>query len=1098
MYIYYAPLQRVELAEIESVLSTCKGVKMAIVDYRNKTLMAWIVKLENNHQSEKELLKNIQSHARKILAEYMVPSLYFFETNIPYLPNGKINRGKLQARSTSKNLDTKEGKAAKKVEIFSNVGIATTQNLVLKIGENVTQEELFVAKVFTEQLGENKVTSINDSFFELGGHSLLVSRAVTALRKICPSISTRDFYACNGTLSKVAKIVKEKRTTADNPDYKRRAAEQARIHEVRSRKQMCLQLFCADMFQLLALWFFSCLGFLHMYGVILVVLFIFANASFEWLIFWFMIFYVGLIVYSYLLCFTMKWLLIGRYKEGIYPLWGWFHLRWWFVHQLQSVASLGTFNGTCILNYLYKGLGSKIGKSCYLAGQFTSEYDLVELGNGVTLNAEVELKCHSIIDRVLIMKKIKIGNNVTIDSRSIVLGGTIIEDNATIGSFSLIPEDSLISANETWSGSPAVKEEVSLEEGTAQIQPNHFKGFKHKTTLCQLLVILFLACVQITISLPSLYLLSQFMDAMPNSLIENEECRATYYCNGDLLCIQMPEIFVYEGKYTLQPTSKKTCQYVNNAENEYMNLTLTAQAMQSKKDCNKEGCHFPFYYLGGTYSACTSDPSPKGKSEGAWCSMDEHIGVDENSTRYTTCSKRCENSIKYWDNEVYSWREDTYFSYTGLTPYEIAAAVVVLSFSTLFCSLIINWFLILVVKTMRNKEHEKFDINSKEYLLRWFADIVLASSAGVFKPFQGTVFMSSWARCMGGKIGKYVELSSSGLVSTDTLEIAEGAFIADSVVVGVSSVDRGIVSHRTTSLGPRAFVGNGSILNEGSKLEMDCLIALQSKSPLQVEPNSVWVGSPPLKIAAREKSKAHAITNTYRPTCCRYTARASFETFGYLLLVSYYVLFMTMSYLSMDYTYGYFSERNTIALFVITLPVVQLLFGVCLLVLIIITKWIVMCGRYKAGNYPLYSFYVWRIELIERLEENLAEPLILDFLSGTSLKPWFYRCMGVKIGKRPYLEKAILTEADMIEIGDYATIESGGTIQAHLFQDRIRTLKKVKVGNSCSIGSNAVVLLGGELNNNVNLDPLSLIMRDERLPANSCWHGSPAQQRMKG
>ena len=134
-------------------------------------------------------------------------------------------------------MDLADELVAKKEEIFSNVGVATTQNLVLKIGENVTQEELFVAKVFTEQLGENKVTSINDSFFELGGHSLLVSRAVTALRKICPSISTRDFYACNGTLSKVAKIVKEKRTTADNPDYKRRAAEQARIHEVRSRKQ---------------------------------------------------------------------------------------------------------------------------------------------------------------------------------------------------------------------------------------------------------------------------------------------------------------------------------------------------------------------------------------------------------------------------------------------------------------------------------------------------------------------------------------------------------------------------------------------------------------------------------------------------------------------------------------------------------------------------------------------------------------------------------------------------------------------------------------------------------------------------------------------
>ena len=351
---------------------------------------------------------------------------------------------------------------------------------------------------------------------------------------------------------------------------------------------------------------------------------------------------------------------------------------------------------------------------------------------------------------------------------------------------------------------------------------------------------------------------------------------------------------------------------------------------------------------------------------------------------------------------------------------------------------------------------------------------------------------------MGGKIGKFVELSSSSLVCTDTLEVAEGAFIADSVVVGMSKVDRGVVSHRKTSLGPRAFVGNGSILNEGTSLERDCLIALQSKSPLHVESNSVWVGSPPLKIAAREKTEAHGITNTYRPTCCRYTARALFETFGYLLLVFYYVLFMTMSYLSMDYTYGYFSERNIISLFVFTLPVIQLVFGFCLLILIILTKWIVMCGRYKEGSYPLYSFYVWRIELIERLEENLAEPLMLDFLSGTALKAWFYRAMGVKIGKRPYLEKSILTEADMIEIGDYATIESGGTVQAHLFQDRIRTLKKVKVGHSCSIGSNAVVLLGGELNNNVILDPLSLIMRDERLPANTCWHGSPAQQRMNG
>ena len=38
--------------------------------------------------------------------------------------------------------------------------------------------------------------------------------------------------------------------------------------------------------------------------------------------------YVGLVIYSLFFTWLTKWLVIGRYKEGTYPLWGSYYLRW--------------------------------------------------------------------------------------------------------------------------------------------------------------------------------------------------------------------------------------------------------------------------------------------------------------------------------------------------------------------------------------------------------------------------------------------------------------------------------------------------------------------------------------------------------------------------------------------------------------------------------------------------------------------------------------------------------------------------------------------------------------------------------------------------
>ena len=34
-----------------------------------------------------------------------------------------------------------------------------------------------------------------------------------------------------------------------------------------------------------------------------------------------------------------KWVIIGRYKPGRYPLWGSMYLRWWLVEQVTNLIN---------------------------------------------------------------------------------------------------------------------------------------------------------------------------------------------------------------------------------------------------------------------------------------------------------------------------------------------------------------------------------------------------------------------------------------------------------------------------------------------------------------------------------------------------------------------------------------------------------------------------------------------------------------------------------------------------------------------------------------------------------------------------------------
>jgi non-ribosomal peptide synthetase-like protein len=99
---------------------------------------------------------------------------------------------------------------------------------------------------------------------------------------------------------------------------------------------------------------------------------------------------------------------------------------------------------------------------------------------------------------------------------------------------------------------------------------------------------------------------------------------------------------------------------------------------------------------------------------------------------------------------------------------------------------------------------------------------------------------------------------------------------------------------------------------------------------------------------------------------------------------------------------------------------------------------------------------------------------------------------GCHFGKGVFLDTTELTEFDCIEVGDFASINSGASLQTHLYEDRLMKVGQIKIGNRVTIGADSTVLYGAYLGDSVRIRPLTVVMKEEYIPPNTEWKGSPA------
>ena len=167
------------------------------------------------------------------------------------------------------------------------------------------------------------------------------------------------------------------------------------------------------------------------------------------------------------------------------------------------------------------------------------------------------------------------------------------------------------------------------------------------------------------------------------------------------------------------------------------------------------------------------------------------------------------------------------------------------------------------------------------------------------------------------------------------------------------------------------------------------------------------------------------------------------------------------------------------------------LFGLASFLVVVGLKWILM-GRYRPRAVPMWTPFVWLSEAVTNLYESLAVPNFLGFLRGTPMLPWALRLLGAHIGKGVYLNTTDLTEFDCVTIGDEAELNAWCGPQTHLFEDRVMKIGLVEIGSQVTVGPCSTILYDTHLGDRVQLGPLTLVAKGERLPADTRWEGSPA------
>jgi non-ribosomal peptide synthetase-like protein len=365
----------------------------------------------------------------------------------------------------------------------------------------------------------------------------------------------------------------------------------------------------------------------------------------------------------------------------------------------------------------------------------------------------------------------------------------------------------------------------------------------------------------------------------------------------------------------------------------------------------------------------------------------------------------------------------------------------------------------------------------------WFTGHLTEGSVTALFPLYATIYTRQWLRLHGLRVGRRTEVSTTeGLNPLVTL--GETCFVADHPMFAGSRAHRGWLHLAPIEIGARSFVGNGALLDAGSTVGDDCLIGIESNAPRESPDGTSWFGAPALELPRIPDATDPA--RTVNPPRRLVFARGATELVRILLPTTINLMLgvlVLQAIVAIDDAAG-------IAVAIASLPLVLAGAAAAAVLVTVAMKWLII-GRYRAGEAPLWSSLVWRDEIINSCQEQLACEWVMEKALGTPLVPAYLRLMGAKVGRDVWCETLAVTEFDVVAIGDGCSINRGACIETHLFHDRVLRIGPTEMGAGSTLGPTSAILPDTKLGAGCVVGGRSVVLRGEELPAGTRWHGSP-------
>ncbi|MCP1388233.1 AMP-binding protein [Corynebacterium sp. TA-R-1] len=352
-------------------------------------------------------------------------------------------------------------------------------------------------------------------------------------------------------------------------------------------------------------------------------------------------------------------------------------------------------------------------------------------------------------------------------------------------------------------------------------------------------------------------------------------------------------------------------------------------------------------------------------------------------------------------------------------------------------------------------------------------------------PLYASLLTPVWLRALGARIGRGAEVSTAVMVPKLT-EVREGAFLADDTLIGPYELSGGWMRADESVIGKRAFVGNSGVVAPGRKVGRGSLVAVLSAAPKKAKAGSNWWGSPPERMRRVEVSAGEGEAATFAPTFGMRARRGLIETLRLLAPAA-------QGLVAGAFAMCAFSLVERFGLWALLLGgLLWMAFGAVAVAVTAAVKWVCV-GKHRAGEHPLYSWFVWLNELQDQFVEMLAAPWFFNWAGGTAEMNLALRALGVQVGRGAWVESYWFPETDLCRVGPGATVGPGTVVQTHLFQDRVMSLAPVEVGAGATLGLNSVMLPGATLGDTSSVGPGSLVMRGDVVPAATAWQGNPVE-----